>query len=80
MDALSPVPRLEPLQGYAQDLTVVAGHSVELALSGSARAEISLVRLINCDPNPAGPGYRDESAEWFSSQTVDLTPQHLDCD
>ena len=66
------------MQGYAQDLAVVAGESAELALSGADRAEISLARLIHGDPNPAGPGYRDEPAEWFSSQMVDLTPQHLD--
>jgi N,N-dimethylformamidase len=68
----------EPLEGYWQEHAVTAGGSAEAMLSGAGVAEVSLIRLIHGDPNPEGPGYRDEPVSWFERRTVPLSVQHLD--
>jgi len=67
-----------PLQGYAAEVAVTAGEAVDLMLSGEADAQVSVVRLIHGDPNPAGPGYRDEPAAWSPNSHVNLHTQALD--
>ncbi len=73
----SPVPGID-LEGYAEDASVPTGRSVALMLSGAAReVDLSLVRLIHGDPNPEGPGYREERVAWGQPERVAVTPQPL---
>ncbi|WP_018099320.1 N,N-dimethylformamidase beta subunit family domain-containing protein [Sinorhizobium meliloti] len=49
------------LRGYAQTPNVPAGDSVTIHVSSEVGDyEAVLVRLINGDPNPAGPGFKEE--------------------
>ena len=57
--------RAATIHGYADRLSVAPGEPIELKVSceyaGAYRAH--LVRLINGDTNPAGPGFKGEKAE-----------------
>ena len=74
----SPVPGVT-LEGYPQEISVPAGAPAHLMVSGSAgEAELRIVRLVHGDPNPAGPGYRDEAVDWGVPATVEIAEQVLD--
>ena len=51
-----------PLIGYANKLSARPGETLDFKVSSSARApyEASLVRIRCADPNPEGPGIREE--------------------
>jgi N,N-dimethylformamidase len=51
-----------PLAGYANRLSVRPGETIEFKVSSRSSAPFSarLVRVICADPNPAGPGLREE--------------------
>src|ERR1700726_4410156 len=66
-----------PIEGYAQEIAVTAAETIELKLSGADHADLSLVRLIQGDPNPEGPGYKEEAAGWAHAREVTLDPQQL---
>lgn len=66
-----------PLAGYPQELVIPAGERLDLRCSGAGTAHLRIVRLIHGDPNPDGPGYRDEPAAWSEPQSVSLEPQRL---
>lgn len=52
----------EPIRGYCDRPNVRAGESVDIFVSAPTGVNYrsSLVRLINGDPNPLGPGYKEE--------------------
>ena len=52
-----------PITGYADTYSLQAGETIAFKISakGAATYEASLVRLINGDPNPAGPGIKEEA-------------------
>ena len=54
-----------PLTGYADRLSVRPGETIAFKVSstGDAPYEARLVRVICADPNPAGPGIREEPVE-----------------
>ena len=72
---LSPIPGLG-LEGYANQVTVSAGDKIQFLLSGpSVTAKLTVARLIHGDPNPAGPGYREQSADWAQPKSLALSEQ-----
>src|SRR6266508_1581119 len=74
----SPVPDLG-LEGYPDEVTVAAGDRLRFMISGPpSETGVSLVRLRNGDPNPAGPGYREAAVNWGQPRTLAVTRQHLD--
>ena len=70
-----------PLIGYGDRLSVRPGETVEFKISsqGPAPFEASLVRVICADPNPAGPGLREEPvpAAFAGSYPSRVQPVHL---
>ncbi len=47
--------------GYADRLTVAPGETIRFMVSTARpRYEASIVRLIHGDPNPAGPGVKEQ--------------------
>jgi N,N-dimethylformamidase len=60
---------MKTLLGYADKIGVQPGESIGFKVSSEDERpyEASIVRLLHADPNPAGPGYRDEvvpNAAW----------------
>ena len=56
-----------------------AGGEVELMVSATpGAAQLRISRLIHGDPNPAGPGYKDELVHWGEPNSVLVTDQPLD--
>jgi N,N-dimethylformamidase len=51
-----------PLTGYADRFSVAPGETIAFKVSstGAAPYQVRLVRLISGDPNPAGPGIKEE--------------------
>lgn len=77
-DPTSPVPGVS-LEGYPQEISVEAGDAVDLMVSGVAGpASLSISRLIHGDPNPAGPGIRQEPVDWQQPASLSVTEQPLD--
>src|SRR5580693_7688325 len=75
---LSPVPGVS-LRGYPQELSVANGGTVELMVGGDpGEARLRLARLIHGDPNPAGPGVKEEVVDWGGPATVQVEDQVLD--
>jgi N,N-dimethylformamidase len=75
---LSPVGGVS-LEGYADEIAIRGGERLRLMASGSSGpAKLSLVRLLHGDPNPKGPGYRDEAVDWGQPAELDLDSQPLD--
>ena len=67
------------LEGYASEMTVREGARIGFSLSGPpASARVNLSRLIHADPNPDGPGYKEEGVEWGQPETVDLVQREID--
>ena len=54
-----------PITGYADRYSVAPGESIAFKVSSAAAEdyEARLVRVISGDPNPAGPGIREEPVE-----------------
>ena len=54
-----------PLTGYADRFSVAPGETIEFKVSSAAAEpyEARLVRVISGDPNPAGPGIKEEPVE-----------------
>ena len=52
-----------PLTGYADRFSVAPGQTIAFKVSSTAATpyQVRLVRLISGDPNPAGPGIKEES-------------------
>jgi len=74
----SPVPGVT-LEGYPQELSVPAGRPLQVMVSGTAgEARLRVIRLLHGDPNPAGPGYRDEFMDWGAPPAVTIREQELD--
>ena len=74
----SPVPGLG-LEGYLNEIAVAPGGSVRVMAAGPGlEASVRVARLIHGDPNPLGPGYRDEPVEFGQPDQVTLGPKHLD--
>ena len=50
------------IRGYCDRPNVRPGETLDFFLSSPTpgQCEVSLVRLIHGDPNPAGPGYKEE--------------------
>lgn len=70
MRRASPLPGAG-LTGYAAERTVGPGETVELMFAGSpGEATARLVRLVHGDPNPAGPGVREEDVAWWERRAV----------
>jgi N,N-dimethylformamidase len=75
---LSPVPGVS-LRGYPQELSVPTGSTVELMVGGEpGEARLRLTRLIHGDPNPAGPGVKEEAVDWGVPAVVQVEDQVLD--
>ncbi len=74
----SPVPGLG-LEGYADEMTVPAGARIAFKLGGPpGAAEVNLSRLIHGDPNPHGPGYREERVSWGQPDRVEVSEPATD--
>ncbi len=62
-----------PLAGYSDRLSARAGETLEFKVSctsGDAKVTARLLHSICADPNPAGPGIVERSAdEWFTAQS-----------
>ena len=54
-----------PITGYPDRWSVAPGESIAFKVSSAAGApyEARLVRVVSGDPNPAGPGMREEPVE-----------------
>lgn len=54
-----------PLAGYADRLSVRPGETIAFKVSNATGVPVSarLVRVISADPNPAGPGLREEPVD-----------------
>ncbi len=54
-----------PLAGYADRLSVRPGETIAFKVSNATGAPVTtrLVRVISADPNPEGPGIREEPLE-----------------
>jgi N,N-dimethylformamidase len=77
-DPVSLVPGVD-LEGYTQEVSVIAGDAVEVMLSSAAdSASVEVVRLMHGDPNPGGPGVREEVIESDLAASTSLTEQVLD--
>jgi N,N-dimethylformamidase len=77
-EPISPVPGLG-LEGYADELVVSGGDTIRLMLSGpDVEAEVDVVRLRHGDPNPEGPGLREEASSWDVAPRVAVARQMLD--
>ncbi|MDE2998575.1 MAG: hypothetical protein OXU79_05780 [Gemmatimonadota bacterium] len=75
---LSPVPGLG-LEGYADEMTVSAGAEIAFKLGGPpGTVEVNLSRMIHGDPNPAGPGYREERVSWGQPDRIEVFEQPTD--
>ena len=78
VNRLSPIPGLG-LEGYADEMSVPAGKRLQLMLSGPpCEAQWRVVRLIHGDPNPSGPGYKEEPVDWGQPATVAIREQCTD--
>lgn len=70
-----------PLAGYANRLSVRPGETIEFKVSSRSSTPYSarIVRVISADPNPAGPGMREEpiAAEIEKSYPSRDQPVHL---
>ncbi len=74
----SPVPGLG-LEGYADEISLPAGAEIGFKLGGPpGAANLNLARLIHGDPNPDGPGYREEPVFWGQPDRVDVHYQVTD--
>src|SRR5262245_30388297 len=60
-----------PLTGYTDRFSVAPGETIAFQVSSSASVpyEVRLVRVICGDPNPAGPGRREEDCSAVFSGT-----------
>lgn len=65
------------LTGYADPLNAMAGGRVEFMLhdAASGPADITLVRLLHGDENPAGPGFVERELACGLPAQIDITPQ-----
>jgi len=78
LDPISLVPGVD-LEGYADEVGVRAGETLRVMLSSAAgSATVEAVRLIHGDPNPAGPGVREEAVDWGLPGAVALSRRLLD--
>jgi N,N-dimethylformamidase len=78
VDPISPVPG-RSLEGYLQEVSMVAGESISVMLSGGPDPwEIEVARLIHGDPNPIGPGVREQVMDWGRVTGSRLSRQPLD--
>lgn len=78
-DNLSRFASGEPcLEGYTSHMVVEPGSTLDVMLSGGGEADLSLARLIHGDPNPEGPGVKQEPQSWWKPRRRDLGPQALD--
>src|SRR5262245_6352496 len=70
-----------PLTGYADRFSVAPGETIAFKVSSTASTpyRAQLVRLISGDPNPAGPGLKEEpvSAPFASSYPSRVQPVSL---
>ena len=74
----SPVPG-RGLEGYASEMSVQGGDRIGFSLSGPAGCgNLHLARLVQGDPNPDGPGYREERVDWGQPADVDLEGREID--
>ncbi|MER8377179.1 N,N-dimethylformamidase beta subunit family domain-containing protein [Mesorhizobium sp. M1406] len=70
---------VSPLEGYAQQVSVAPGEVQDFKISGAEKAiaNVELLRLVHGDPRAGGPGYKVEHCDWFKSDGIVLTEQHL---
>ncbi len=74
---VSPVPGVS-LEGYTDAISVPGDSEVRFMVSGSpGEATLSLVRLLHGDPNPEGPGYREEPVSWGQPMSIEVNEQEL---
>ena len=70
-----------PLTGYADRFSVAPGETIAFKVSSAASTpyQVRLVRLISGDPNPAGPGIKEEpvSAPFAASYPSRVQPVPL---
>lgn len=61
------------LMGYLSALSCRAGECIDVMVSSSStEAELSLVRLLHGDENPAGPGFVYQEVESFAPQVLQV--------
>jgi N,N-dimethylformamidase len=74
-----PLPRQPSILGYADQWSVVPGERVAFKFSadepGEFRADV--VRLINGDTNPAGPGFKEEPVDTSATGTYPARHQPI---
>jgi N,N-dimethylformamidase len=67
------------LEGYPDKVSARGGESISLMLGGPpTSANLKVVRLIQGDPNPAGPGYKEEECDWGHPTSVEISEQFVD--
>lgn len=75
---LSLIPGLG-LEGYADEVAVPGGGTIHFMLSGPRKhAQIEVLRLIQGDPNPAGPGVKREVLPWAENRDIAISRQDVD--
>jgi N,N-dimethylformamidase len=67
-----------PVQGYLDEISLMAGAGCRAMLAGEGSASLRIARLIHGDPNPQGPGYRDEAVDWDVPVAAQLREQPLE--
>lgn len=71
---LAPDGRL-PLEGYAHEISHRPGGTARFMLSGPGLATVEVRRLVHGDPDPHGPGAKDESVSWGGPVELELVEQ-----
>ncbi len=77
MTGRSPVPGAG-LAGYTDERSVAPGETIAFMAGGPAgKACARLVRLVHGDPNPDGPGAREQEAAWWPPRELAIEPRAL---
>lgn len=67
------------LEGYADEITAGPGEHLTFRLGGPpGKADFKVVRLLHGDPNPSGPGYREEEVDWAAPETIEVGERETD--
>jgi N,N-dimethylformamidase len=71
---LAPDGRL-PLEGYVYEMSRAPGDTCRFMLSGQGSATVEVRRLVHGDPNPRGPGAKDDEVSWGKPAELELVEQ-----
>lgn len=67
------------LEGYADEITVQPGENLAFRIGGPrCKADLRICRLVHGDPNPVGPGYKEERKDWGTPAEIAVDLQDTD--